>query len=335
MVSYSDVLANNSSLKSSSGLVAVFVGATAGIGLGALRALAKHTDAPTVFVVGRSEATLNKIIDELRTINSTGTYHPIQADDLTLLANVNKACEAIKSLSPSKIDILCLSPGYLTFASRSPSSEGLDKITSIRFYARMLFLVNLLPLLRASPSPRVISVLAGGQEGQLWPDDFPLEKHYSIAKAAGASASMTTFFLEELSKQPENEKIVFVHLFPGLVTDTGLSQTEHFGAVTKFLLGWILLPLLKPFGYTSQEVGERVLFAATTRSFQRLDAGASAEEGVASKRSNEQSGSGIYLVQADSSTVEAPKIFREMREQGIGQKLYDHTMEEFARIGGK
>ncbi len=326
MVSYSDVLANNSSLKSSSGLTAVFVGATAGIGLGALRALAKHAESPTVFIVGRSESNLTDIINGLKTVNSKGTYHPIQADDLTLLANVNKACEAIKSHSPSKIDILCLSPGYLTFASRNPSSEGLDKITSIRYYARMLFLTNLLPLLRAAPSPRVISVLAGGSEGQLWSDDFTLEKHYSIGNAAGASASMTTFFMEELAKQPENEKMVFVHLFPGLVTDTGISQTEHFGAVTKFLFGWILLPLMKPFGYTSQEVGERVLFAATSENFKRT------EDSAVSKSSNGQLGSGVYLVQADSSTTEAPKAFKEMRELGMGRKLHDHTMEQFEKL---
>jgi NAD(P)-dependent dehydrogenase (short-subunit alcohol dehydrogenase family) len=332
MVSYADVLNNNESLKSAgSGLTAVFVGATQGIGLGALKALTKHTDTPTIFIVGRSESTLSSIITELKTMNATASLIPIQAGDLTLLANVNKACEAIKThpSAPSKIDILYLSPGYLSFSARNPSPEGLDKITSIRYYARMRFVVNLLPLLRSAPSPRVISVLAGGKEGELWSDDFLLEKHYSVGIAAGASASMTTLFMEELAAQQANAKIVFVHLFPGLVRDTNLFGTEHFGAVMKFVIGWIVMPLIRPFCYTSEEVGERVVFAATSGRFRKLADGASGEGSLVSVGSNGKVGSGVYLAQADSSTVEAPKVLKEMREQGVGGKLYDHTTDVF------
>jgi NAD(P)-dependent dehydrogenase (short-subunit alcohol dehydrogenase family) len=332
MVSYADVLNNNESLKSAgSGVTAIFVGATQGIGLGALKALTKHTDTPTIFIVGRSEATLANIIAELKTLNHTATLIPIRADDLTLLANVNKTCDAITShaSAPSKIDILYLSPGYLSFSARNPSAEGLDKITAIRYYARMRFVVSLLPLLRAAPSPRVISVLAGGKEGQLWTDDFLLEKHYSVGNAAGASASMTTLFMEELAAQPSNSKIVFVHLFPGLVRDTNLFGTEHFGTVLKFVIGWIVLPLIWPFCYTSEEVGERVVFAATSGRFRKLAEGVSGAGSLVSVGSNGKVGSGVYLVQADSSTVEAPKVLKKMREQGVGEKLYHHTMDVY------
>lgn len=338
MVSYADVLNNNESLKSAgSGVTAVFVGATQGIGLGALKALTKHTDSPTIFIVGRSEATLTKIINELKTLNATAKLIPIQADDLTLLANVNKACDLIKGhpSAPSKIDILCLSAGYLSFATRNPSSEGLDKITSIRYYARMLFVVNLLPLLRSAPSPRVISVLAGGKEGQLWSDDLLLEKHYSVGIAAGASASMTTLFMEQLAAQQPNSKIVFVHVFPGLVSDTNLFNTEHFGPLLKFFIGWIVMPLIRPFCYTSEEVGERVIFAATSGRLRKLADGVSGEGSLVSVGSNGKIGSGVYLVQADSSTVEAPKVLKEMREQGTGGKLYEHTMDVFGATGAK
>ena len=332
MVSYADVLNNNDSLKAAgSGVTAVFVGATQGIGLGALKALTKHTDTPTIFIVGRSESTLANIIAELKTLNPTANLHPIQASDLTLLSNVNQACNLIKShpSAPTKIDILQLSPGYLSFSARNPSPEGLDKITSIRYYARMRFVDQLLPLLRAAPSPRVISVLAGGKEGELWSDDFLLEKHYSVVIAAGASASMTTLFMEELASQPSNSKIVFVHIYPGLVRDTNLFGTEHFGAVVKFVIGWIVMPLIRPFCYTSEEVGERVVFAATSGRFRKLAPGASGEGSLVSKGSNGKVGSGVYLVQADSSTVDGPKVLQEMREQGVGEKLYGHTMEVF------
>ena len=336
MVSYADVLNNNDSLKAAgSGVTAVFVGATQGIGLGALKALTKHTDTPTIFIVGRSAATLTTIIDDLKTLNPTANLYPIQADDLTLVANATKACDQITShpSAPSKIDILALSPGYLTLSARNPSPEGLDKLTAIRYYARMRFVEALLPLLRAAPSPRVISVLAGGQEGTLWPDDLLLEKHYSVVNAAGASASMTTLFMESLAAQPANAKIVFVHLFPGLVRDTNLFATEHWGALMQIFIGWIVMPLIGPFCYTSAEVGERVVFAATSGRFRKLPVdGPSGEGSLVSKGSNGKVGSGVYLVQADSSTVEAPKVLREMREQGVGGKVYEHTLGVFGSI---
>jgi hypothetical protein len=93
------------------------------------------------------------------------------------------------------VDLLVLSAGYLSAAGRTPTSEALDHLTSIRYYARMLFTTSLLPLLRKAENPRVISVLAGGKEGQLWPDDFLLESHYSLGNAAGAATSMNTLFM--------------------------------------------------------------------------------------------------------------------------------------------
>lgn len=340
MVSYSDVLRSNEALKStSSGLTAVFVGATAGIGLGALRAFTQHSESPTVYIVGRSATTLSIIIDKLKALNTTATFIPISAADLTLVQNADKACQQIlthaSSARPAKIDMLCITAGYVSLSSRDPSAEGLDKLTAIRYYARMRFVTLLLPLLRAAPAPRVVSVLAGGQEGRLWADDFLLEAHYSVVNAAGAGASMTSFFMEELARAEGNEKIAFVHLFPGLVVDTALTQTEHFGAVMKALLGWVVLPLLRPFGYTAKEAGERVLFAATSRSFARLDGGEGGKSGSVSKISEGVVGSGVFLVQADSSTAEETTVYKEMREQGMGPLLYEHTMEQYARIVGE
>ncbi len=98
MVSYSEVLANNTSLPSpSQDLAAVFVGATQGIGLGAVRALAKHATNPTIFLLGRSDVRLTEIASGLREINTNAAVHTIETGDLALLANVNKALEKLKN----------------------------------------------------------------------------------------------------------------------------------------------------------------------------------------------------------------------------------------------
>ncbi|OCK84609.1 NAD(P)-binding protein, partial [Lepidopterella palustris CBS 459.81] len=332
MVPYKEIQSNNTSLpQSTSNLTAVFVGGTNGIGLGALRALTKHTDSPTIYIVGRSQSSLEKLISELKTLNKTGTFIPVHAADLTLVKDASQAANQIAK-DAKKIDLLIMSPGYIS-AGREESSEELDKVTAIRFYSRMRFLVTLAPLLRASSSPRVITVLASGQEGQLWPDDFRLKDHYSLINAGGASSSMTTLFLEEFAKKPGNEKMSFVHIYPGMVGGTGLKITG-LGPWLQRLVDWVVVPLMKLFGYTIEEAGERVLFAATSEKFRRVESGEGVGiqgQGVA-KGSDGEAGSGVYLVQGDSSVITGGKALKKLREEGVGEKLYQHTMEELERI---
>ena len=327
---YPDILTSNASLHSTGASpTAVFIGATTGIGHSALLALAKHTASPRIYVVGRSHASVTPVIKELERINRGGTYIPIQGGDLTLLSNVDKASEKIRAGGDGHLDMLIMSVGYLTFASRTETVEGLDRITSVRYYARIRFLINLLPLLNAAPSARVVSILAAGMEGPLWPEDFALKKkeHYGFGKAAGAAASMNTLFFEEMRKQ--NPKIVFVHLYPGLVRETGLfDRLEHFGWLTRLFLLWVFQPLVRVFGYSVEEAGERVLFAATSGKFRAVEgAGEGIEVGSDGVR-----GSGAYLLLADSSTTVAPEVVRDLREKGVGRKLVDHTLGEFERI---
>jgi hypothetical protein len=96
-----------------------------------------------------------------------------------LIKNVDKACDEIKSCE-KKLDLLFMSPGYLSFDGRNgnyyynaikllltlilESTEGIDIPHALRYYTRLRFAFNLLPLLNASSSPRIVSILAGGKE---------------------------------------------------------------------------------------------------------------------------------------------------------------------------
>lgn len=337
MVSKSDVLNSNESLKSAgSGLVAVFVGATNGIGLATLRALLKHTDSPTVYVIGRSKARVDALIaSTLQPLNAAAQIHAVEAADLTLVRDAGKAAEEIKG-KVDKVDLLILSPGYLAMG-RDESPEGLDRLTSIRFYSRMKFVDVLLPKLREAPHARVITVLAGGQEGKIDPEDMMLAKPgaYGLLSAGALTASLNTLFFEQLAAMAENRKIVFIHLFPGVVSDTGLTIKDA-GAVLKFFLDWVASPMMKLFGYTPEECGERVLFAATNGRFRRQkneDERQQAKGTLIEKGSDGELGSGMYLVQANSSVVVGGSTLKKMREDGMAMKVYHHTMDEFARIG--
>ncbi|RYC59192.1 hypothetical protein CHU98_g7015 [Xylaria longipes] len=74
MVSLQAIRESNAQIATSlpSGLVAVFVGATSGIGETTLRNFVKRANKPRIYFVGRRESEGKRIRDELEKINSEG-----------------------------------------------------------------------------------------------------------------------------------------------------------------------------------------------------------------------------------------------------------------------
>lgn len=358
MVSYSDVLVNNESLASASGggsgPVAVVVGATNGIGLTTVQALLKHTTNPTIYVVGRSEERLRTLIaNTFQPLNSSATLIPIVAGDLTLVRNAQRAADEIVqqvtqiqtqtqiSTSSPKIDLLIMTVGYLSMSSKPDwSPEGLERLMAIRFHSRMAILLKLLPLLRQSASPRVVNVLAGGEEGPLKLDDLAMTKPktYGPLYAMGAAASMTTLFLEKLAHaDPQNANVVFLHTFPGMVPDTGLQVYHSFLFDLIFRLVKAVSRLVMK-THTAEEAGERTLFAATSGRFRRIPQAADAAKAKGTDvqpGSDGVVGSGVYLVGEDSDVVfpeGGNAELKKLREQDAATKVYDYTLDELERI---
>ncbi|KAJ4374222.1 hypothetical protein N0V83_002963 [Neocucurbitaria cava] len=138
MVSLSEVRAHNASLKSlPAGLVAVFVGGTSGIGLFTARELVRNTTSPTIYLIGRNATEASKIIEELRTINTSSQVSFIQKD-VSLLKNVDEACREIKT-KEKQVNLLFMTCGYLTLKGRDETAEGLDRKFALHYYTRMRF----------------------------------------------------------------------------------------------------------------------------------------------------------------------------------------------------
>lgn len=113
MVPYPAILASNSRIPTAlpPGLVAVFVGATSGIGEYTLRALAKHAKAPRVYFVGRSQEAGNRISADCQALNPDGEFIFMKSD-VSLLRNVDTICQEIKRKEKA-INLVCLSQGTL------------------------------------------------------------------------------------------------------------------------------------------------------------------------------------------------------------------------------
>jgi NAD(P)-dependent dehydrogenase (short-subunit alcohol dehydrogenase family) len=117
MVNIKDVRISNSSLSAKpSGIVALFIGGTGGIGKGTLKQFAKYAKAPKVYIVGRSKNAASPLLDELKTLNPQGTFIFIESE-ISLIKNVDAVCEEIKE-KQKILDFIFLSPGYLTLEGR-------------------------------------------------------------------------------------------------------------------------------------------------------------------------------------------------------------------------
>jgi short-subunit dehydrogenase len=113
MVSLDDVQSSNARLATAfpRGLVAVFVGATNGIGETTLKQFAKHARQPRVYFVGRSQEAGDRIAAECKALNADGEYMFIKADT-SLIRTVDDICRDIKSKEKS-VNLLFLSTGTL------------------------------------------------------------------------------------------------------------------------------------------------------------------------------------------------------------------------------
>ena len=235
-----------------------------------------------------------------------------------------------------RVDLLIMSPGYVTFTGREEhATEGIDKVTAVRYYSRMAFILGLKEKLQAAPAPRIVSVLAGGSEGALWKEDLLLreEGHYGVSvlgSAAAAAAGMTTLFFEQISTETGWEKAVFAHVFPGIVS-TGL-EFRGLGVITNWLLKWIAQPIVRLVGYSLQEAGERVLFVGTSGQFRRLKNGVEEQGSLVNQGSDGRVGNGVYLVQGNTGIVPPSKEIVRMREEGMGKVVYKHTFEVLGKV---
>ncbi|KAE8151344.1 hypothetical protein BDV25DRAFT_152802 [Aspergillus avenaceus] len=332
MVGLSEVRKSNSVLHSRDGdFVAVFVGGTSGIGEATAKELAKVVKKPTIHLVGRNEASGSRILEELKAANPEGTFHFIQSD-VSLIKNVDQACSEIKQKEKA-IDLLFLSTGHLA-TSKKDTSEGLENNHALRYYSRMRFVHNLLPLLSASKTPaRVVTVLAGGQEGKIEEDNLDLQKSWSFMKAASYAATMNSLAVEHLAAQYPT--ISFAHVFPGVVR-TPLMNTS-FGSIAGSIVGF----LSRPMSLSLQESGQRNVFISTSAAYppaapeDPTSIGVPLVDGLkATVASTGKVGGGSYILNYDGANNANEKLMNGYREQGFPKKVWDHTLAIFSKALG-
>lgn len=100
------------------GIVAVFIGATSGIGEASLKqfVVAAKGKSAHVYIVGRSASKSAPLLEELRSTDDSAKIEFIEKD-ASLLRDVDAAIEVVKQ-NEKKVDLLFLSIGFISFEGR-------------------------------------------------------------------------------------------------------------------------------------------------------------------------------------------------------------------------
>lgn len=221
------------------------------------------------------------------------------------------------------------------------TKEGLDAFLSTTYYSRIRFITQLMPLLTASPVPaHVISIYAGGMEdGSAKPGELPIglppPATYGITTVRKHTCFMKTFLFEDLAAQHAGH-LSLAHIFPGLVDGPTFYSTDM---PTWFRVVWrVVKPLASWFMTSEDDCGDVMLYLATERYPAKGSVGNGGERkslvgGVEVARSTDgEVGGGSYAL-GQRGDVQAKGVsYEKVRREGLGQMVWDHTMESLGRI---
>ncbi|EJD39534.1 NAD(P)-binding protein [Auricularia subglabra TFB-10046 SS5] len=299
------------------GLVALFIGATSGIGQSALQQFAEHAQAPRIYTVARpaSVPAHEAFLATLRQTNPGGTYTLITAD-ISLVSEVDKVVHSVTQ--ETKLDLLVMSPGFMAFEGRGDTREGLDPSMTTRYYSRLRALEQLAPLLAAGAG-RVLSVLAGGMEGPLRENDLDLRAPgaWSFWNASVHAATMGTLALERFARA--NPGLSIVHSFPGPVETPGLERAPKFG-------------MSPPNAISQADGGALALFLAISDRYAVHPGLVPVPDGLDNAK---KTSGGIFLVDAKGESVDNERVLADMRARSVDDIVWKHTQNVFANCATK
>ncbi|KAK3298363.1 uncharacterized protein B0H64DRAFT_73367 [Chaetomium fimeti] len=334
MVAIHQVREHNAALGAETpGLVALFTGATRGIGAATLHQLVRGLNTPTIYAVGRSATQFADQRAELQSLNPRAQIKFIAAN-IALLREVDRVCQLVAE-AEERLDLLFMSPGFIPVNGPDYTDEGIDKCMSLSYYGRIRFVSKLVPLLTRSRNPRVLSVLAGGAERHLEVNDMELGKSYSMLNAIDHMTSLQT--LAFIHMAPRYPRICFVHAHPGFVATDILSDafatrwSGVFGLIARFF-GWLfIVPFVKTFlAMSVEESGERQAFHATSRRY--VSAVARNTGGLEQRHPELESANGVYLLGPKGELKANWRLLQRWIGQGYADKVWDHTMAVFENV---
>jgi len=205
------------------GSIALVTGANSGLGLESARALLAK--GATVVLACRSLAKAEQAQQELLAAGSSASFQdrlePLELD-LADLESVARAADQVAACH-SRLDLLLNNAGVMA-PPRTLTRQGFELQFGVNHLGHFALTRRLLPLLLASPGPRVVQVTSGAQYfGQLDFEDLQGERRYDRWKAYGQSKLANVVFAQELQRRYPQLRSAAAH--PGLAR-TNLQPTS-------------------------------------------------------------------------------------------------------------
>jgi hypothetical protein len=218
------------------------------------------------------------------------------------------------------------------------TSEGLDSFISTVYYSRIRFIMQLLPLLTASPlSGHVISIYAGSMEDGTSAGESPIgcppPETYGVGGVRKHTCFMKNFMFEEFAERHAG-KLSLTHIYPGLVDGPTFYSPDM---PTWFRVVWrIVKPLASLYMTSADDCGNVMLYLATSRYPAKgtvEGTGKVLADGVEIAKSTlGEIGGGSYAVGQRGDVVAKTVSYEKARQEGTSKQVWDHTMEILTRI---
>ncbi|KAF2733834.1 hypothetical protein EJ04DRAFT_512866 [Polyplosphaeria fusca] len=339
MVLLDDVLASNAKISAAlpPGLVAVFAGATTGIGESTLKTFVRYAIKPRIYLMARSSPSAQRVISECKEINPDADLHFVKVD-LSFVKETDRACDEIKSREKT-VNVIVLSAGELLL-DRQLTKEGLHHFLTATYYTRLRIAQNFIPQLetasKTSPIARVLNVAGGTKEGEVDTTDLPALR-MPFTRIRPHITSMISLVFETLSDQAPT--VSFIHDFPGAVpTPLGHETPGFLGMLYRIFMWTLKYPLYRWVCVPIKESGERHVYLATSARYPPregnavgvpLQGGTDVESGTDGGK-----GSGMYAVDwdCDNRSSSVVPVLDRLRKKGVKELVWEHTNGEFVRI---
>jgi NAD(P)-dependent dehydrogenase (short-subunit alcohol dehydrogenase family) len=249
-------MAAQAEIPSQLGKTAVVTGSTGGLGYETVLALAKA--GADIILTGRDDRKGQSALDKIsrEVIGARIRYEHL---DLASLASIADFAQRMQVRQP--LDLLINNAGVMALPRRQTTADGFEMQFGTNYLGHFALTARLMPLLRRSSGPRVVSVSSlAHRTGSIDFGDLQGTRLYSPWKAYGQSKLACLMFALELQRRSDAAGW-------NLTSDAahpGFSRTNLFASGPGGLLS-VATDFAAPFfGHSAADGARPILFAATS-----------------------------------------------------------------------
>jgi NAD(P)-dependent dehydrogenase (short-subunit alcohol dehydrogenase family) len=249
-------MATQADIPSQLGKTAVVTGSTGGLGYETVLALAKA--GADIILTGRDDRKGQSALDKIsrEVIGARIRYEHLDLASLASIADFAQRMQVRQSL-----DLLINNAGVMALPRRQTTADGFEMQFGTNYLGHFALTARLMPLLRRSSGPRVVSVSSlAHRTGSIDFGDLQGTRLYSPWKAYGQSKLACLMFALELQRRSDAAGW-------NLTSDAahpGFSRTNLFASGPGGLLS-VATDFAAPFfGHSAADGARPILFAATS-----------------------------------------------------------------------